>query len=240
MTRPTPEELLAFLEGRLERADRERLLDRLAADQDLAREFRAAAAGMALVEPLGGTAPPLPAPVAAARRIRWGPLLAAAAVLLLAVPVGYRILVRQTDAAVTATAPDPILPPSLAGRPEPGYVLVLHGRWPDAGRIDPAETTRRAREYWAWTATLADDAILLAAGDLRWEPGQRLGPGAVPAAAGDQIDSPDFVVGMLALRVDTEAEALALARQCPHLKYGGSVSVRRVARGFLTPGRSGT
>jgi hypothetical protein len=32
---------------------------------------------------------------------------------------------------------------------------------------------------------------------------------------------------------------MALARQCPHLRYGGSVSVRQVGGGFVTvPGMS--
>jgi hypothetical protein len=113
-------------------------------------------------------------------------------------------------------------------------VLVLHGRWPDASTVGDVETARRAAEYWSWTSSLADASVLMAAGDLRWEPGSRLGPTGIPVAVPDGVlDSPDFVVGMFALRVGSYEEALAIARQCPHLLYGGSVSIRRVGTGFV-------
>jgi hypothetical protein len=78
--------------------------------------------------------------------------------------------------------------------------------------------------------------VLRAAGDLRWEPGRRLGPdGATVAVTADVVESPDFMVGMFALAVASYEEAMAIARNCPHLRYGGSVSVRQVARRFFTP-----
>jgi hypothetical protein len=141
---------------------------------------------------------------------------------------------------LSANRPTPAPEPAVAGpaqapQPEPGFVLVLHGRWPDATTVDEAESRRRAAEYWSWTSSLADAALLMAAGDLRWEPGSRLGPMGAPIAVSEGVvESPDFVVGMFALRVGSYDEALAIARQCPHLRYGGSVSVRRVARGFVT------
>ena len=97
------------------------------------------------------------------------------------------------------------------------------------------ETARRAEEYWRWTGTLAREGVLVAAGDLRWEPGERLAPsGNLVSVDGATVESPDFVVGMFALRVDSYEEALAIARDCPHLRYGGSVSVRQVGQGFVT------
>ena len=128
--------------------------------------------------------------------------------------------------------------PSGSPRPSPDaptFVLVLHGRWPDAGVVDAEETRRRSDVYWGWTADLARRDLLIAAGDLRWEPGRRVGPaGTAEAVSVDEVASPDFLVGMFALRVDSYEEALAIARDCPHLRYGGSVSVRQVGQGFVT------
>jgi hypothetical protein len=123
----------------------------------------------------------------------------------------------------------------LPESPDPSYVLVLHGRWPDAGSVDGQEGSNRAREYWQWTTSLAEEGVLVAAGDLRWEPGERLGPlGVEMVVDGESVEDPDYIVGMFALRVDSYEAALAVARDCPHLRYGGSVSVRRVGGGFVT------
>jgi hypothetical protein len=77
--------------------------------------------------------------------------------------------------------------------------------------------------------------VLVAAGDLRWEPGERLAPAGVEMPVpGQVVDGPDFVVGMFAVRASSYEAAMAIARACPHLKYGGSVSVRQVGQGFVT------
>jgi hypothetical protein len=132
----------------------------------------------------------------------------------------------------------PAAGPAYAGArlsPDPSFVVVLHGRWPDAGRVGPDETTRRAEEYWAWTSDLANRGLLVAAGDLRWEPGLRVASsGALVEPAPEAVADPEFVVGMVALRAASYDEALAIAEECPHLDYGGSVSVRRVGGGFVT------
>jgi hypothetical protein len=115
------------------------------------------------------------------------------------------------------------------------FVLVLHGVWPDAEAVQPPETRNREREYWTWASDLADRGLLVAAGDLRWEPGERILPGgAAVRGAVAAVDDPDFVVGMFTLRADSYEAAVALAEGCPHLRYGGSVSVRQVGAGFVT------
>ncbi|MEQ9398655.1 MAG: YciI family protein, partial [Longimicrobiales bacterium] len=124
--------------------------------------------------------------------------------------------------------------------PDPSFVLVLEGVWPDRAEVAPEEVSRRAAEYWAWTSELAARGVLLAAGDLQWDPGRRVeaGGGVAPTSAGAAAEG-SLVVGLFALRVGSYEEALALARECPHLRYGGSVSVRRVGGGFVTTGGFG-
>lgn len=246
MKKPTDEELLRFLEGSLDESERESVLDALDRDPEAADRLRAAQAGLAALrahvaddaaageraesgEP-GGTR------VASGglRRVSAGWVAAAvAATLLVSVPT---TLWFAGATAGTAAAPGPAAVP--AGIPEesdPSFVLVLHGRWPDAGTLEPSEVQERAREYWQWTSSLARQGVLVAAGDLRWEPGERLGPaGATLQVDADELERADFIVGMFALRVDSYEEAVARARECPHLSYGGTVSVRRVGSGFVT------
>ncbi len=245
MNRPTDDQLLAFLDGTLDREERERLLDRIENDPALARELRLAAMGYAGAEPMRTATADRPTLPRMTPRLvsRWWIPAAVAATLLLAIPTTLRL-------SSVSSSPEPwtpegamaaIMPASLPTKPEGGFVLVLQGRWPDASTVGADEQQRRAREYWAWAANLSNRSVLMAAGDLVWDPGERLGPTGTPIAVSVEIvESPDFIVGMFALRVTTVEDALAIARECPHLRYGGSVSVRQVGQGFLTTHLAGS
>jgi hypothetical protein len=232
MNRPTPEQLLAFLEGTLGEEERTRVLEQLEQDPELARELQSAASGHVAIEWLHVSPTPGDVRAIAPRRVSpWWIAAAAVATLVLAVPA---IVWLSSSEAVDRAQP------MDAVHPEPGYLVVLLGRWPDAATVSPEERRRRASEYWSWASSLANDSVLMAAGDLRWEPGRRFGPNGVPITVSTQaVESPDFVVGMFAIRVDTYEDAVAIARECPHLRYGGSVSVRQLATGLLMSRTSG-
>lgn len=233
------ERILAFIEGELDEEGRQAFLDELARDPELAQDVSWAAAGLEAARSLALDRDPREAnpsgPTGAGtgnRRLSpwWLAAAAAAATLTLSVPA--TLWLAADDANGVTTVPADVGQPVS---PEPSYVLVLHGLWPDRGSLDQAETRRRAAEYWDWTASLAEDGRLLAAGDLRWEAGSRLGPGGrVMSVAREEVQEPTFVVGMFALRAESYEEAVAVARECPHLRYGGSVSIRRVGGGFVT------
>jgi hypothetical protein len=239
--RPTEERLLAFLEGRAEETERAEILAALDADPELAGRLRSAAAGLARVRGVSELQPQerVRRPPAASQ---WRVAAAVAVTLLLSVPSTYLLTRSRSVEPVPPGLDAPTAPPSATGMPvdsDPSFVLVLHGTWPDAAELPASEGQARAREYWAWTSELAERGTLVAAGDLRWEPGARLGPsGATLSVAAAEVQATDFLVGMFALRVDSYEEALAVASECPHLRYGGSVSVRQVGSGFVTvPGK---
>lgn len=248
MTVPSDERILAFLDGDLDDAQRREVLDAMERDPSLTARVRTAAVGRAEVEAWvagrpsideGSVAGP-PTPSVRPGVPAWWVPLAVAASIALTVPA--TIIVRSGSeaatvpaAVVSGLAPTPVRVAGAPVAPDPSYVVVLHGRWPDAGAVDPAETQRRAREYWTWTADLAERGLLLAAGDLRWEPGVRVSATGSPVdSPPGAVDDPDFLVGMFAVRASSYDAALAIAEECPHLTYGGSVSVRRVGAGFVT------
>lgn len=261
MTRPTDAQLFAFLQGELDADEREAVLSAIERSPDLASELRAAAGGVEAMQAYvsglsarvsdpgsgraGGMGAAKHGPASTSDRYRrrrvpawWVPAAAAAAVTL-AVPATL-LLAPSRDGRPSAEGVDRLATAAAATvgaptAPDPSFVLILQGRWPDAGTLDPSETRRRADEYWGWTTDLAERDLLVAAGDLRWEPGVRLASSGDPLdPPADAVAQPDFVVGMLTVRASTYDEALALAEECPHLRYGGSVSVRRVGGGFVT------
>jgi len=109
------------------------------------------------------------------------------------------------------------------------YLLLLRGGPGQAGEeVSPAELQAYLEPYRAWLHELTMEGTLLSARRLdadgsktvRWE------GGGVTVMDGPYTESKDIVGGYYMLGVDTEAEALAIARRCPHLANGGSVELR--------------
>lgn len=244
---------MALLEGTLDDDERIALLDEVAQDPALAADLEAASLGWLRMEVLAtragegglaratgaGSSPTGAAPGLRSERRRvpawWIPAAVAATVALVA-----PLTLRWAGGPASSPAAPPgasAVSATLASRPpasrEPSYMLVLQGVWPDRAALSPAEVSARAEEYWDYVGELVDEGVLVAAGDLRFDGGRRLGEGPVRLLEAAEIRSPDHLVGILTLRVDSYEEALEVARRSPHLRYGGSVTVREVGLGFV-------
>ena len=157
--------------------------------------------------PPGMVRPVAPAPPWRTALIR----VAAAAIIFLAGTAAGR---------ATATAPSPVAPPppQAAFDERPPYLLTLYGAAPLSGK-SPEELFE---EYSTWARELYDSGHLIASarleddrevfGDWGWVPTERL-PG-----------------GFFYIRASTREEAQAIARESPHVKYGGAVELRGVVR----------
>ncbi|MEM7414215.1 MAG: hypothetical protein AAF389_01890 [Gemmatimonadota bacterium] len=231
--------LLAFLEGSLPEAERDALLDRLDREPELSAKLRDAARGYWAVtdevrasSATGATKTPrVDPPRPTSLPNRWAMVAAAAVTLLISVPATAWVTLRSGT-----PAPAPI-EASLGGMPAPdqaSYVVILHGIWGDAGSITADVASGRAAQYWGWATDLADRGLLVAAGDLAWDPVRRIDATGGTAIYTEAIQDPNYVVGMFTVRAESYEEAVALARECPHLRFGGSVTVREVSMGFVT------
>jgi hypothetical protein len=149
--------------------------------------------------------------IVSAQRIRvprWA-YPAAAATLALVLALGF--LAGRWTARSPAT-------------PGERYLLLLVG---DPSFGDRDMERRFYDEYSSWGGRLAAAGRLLNAArlddarpSLSWEGGAVALAHEAPGAG---------VSGFFLIRAQDEQEALALARDCPHLKYGGRVEVRRLA-----------
>jgi hypothetical protein len=150
-----------------------------------------------------------------ARRLGW---LAAAAACLVAGVCGWAL----------RGLVEPAVPPAPPPPAEREYLLLLAEPAPLRTAKPRAELVD---EYRGWAAGLAGRGRLVTAARLSGD-GRLLAspaPGAAIAAA-DTAATANPVTGFFVIRAAGLAEAVEIARGCPHLAYGGEISVRPVAR----------
>lgn len=97
------------------------------------------------------------------------------------------------------------------------FMLLLF----EGPEYDSLSATRadRVAEYRAWAEKLAGRGQLIDGAELA--PAEdRLGPMSGPGSGGG------LIAGFFIVRAKNAAEALAIARTCPHLLHGGGVAVR--------------
>ena len=112
--------------------------------------------------------------------------------------------------------PDRVVAPQAAPA-QPRYLLLL------AGDVTPSpDGSTRAEEYGNWANSLAARGISVS--------GEELGAHSEVVSNAKGSAFPDLVTvgGYFLIEANDDASAAALARTCPHIKYGGSIIVRRV------------
>jgi hypothetical protein len=174
-----------------------------------------------LIEARGrGSAPP----ASSSRNVVPRVLISAtalAASLVIGVMIGRRPATHSTAQT---------LPNAAAAGPKERYVLLLHG----PARTTPATPTQAAAdsvaeqtivaEYRAWAMQLRDSGALVMAEKLADDPLTMLtaaGATSMPRNTADELG------GFFLIQADS-AEAFRIARECPHLRHGGTVQVRRI------------
>ena len=92
------------------------------------------------------------------------------------------------------------------------------------------EIQRALREYAAWRASLQAEERLLGANKLTEDGGRvlTLRDGQVRVNDGPYAEVKEVVGGYFLVRAASYDEAVEIARDCPHLKYGGRIEVRQV------------
>ena len=171
----------------------------------------------------GGEAPEAP-PAAASRptqgaatRTRRLVIPAAlAASLLIGVAAGRNLAPRddQTVASASGTGSQ--------------FLLLLHER-PSTRVIPPDELRRVVAEYAAWARDLQQDGRLVAAEKLADDPGRWIRPRADGIEVGAvQTSTAGVIGGYFVIAADSYEDAIRIARECPHLRYGGEIEVRAI------------
>ena len=105
------------------------------------------------------------------------------------------------------------------------FLLLLHEN-PAQMTIKPEQIQAVVAEYTAWATKLRQDNRLVSAEKLSDDGGRWLGP------QGDmKVKRAESIGGFFLIRAESYEQALTIARQSPHLKYGGVIEVRRIDAG---------
>jgi hypothetical protein len=154
--------------------------------------------------------------------------LAVAASLAIGILIGQR---SATPLPMLTTSPStPTASNASASAPKPRYLLLLHGPAqtpPQTAEQSVADSIAGAAivaEYKAWAMRLRDSGALVAAEKLAANPVTMLsasGATEMPRGTADELG------GFFLIQADS-AEAYRIARECPHLRHGGTVQVRRI------------
>ncbi len=91
----------------------------------------------------------------------------------------------------------------------------------------PEEMQKITQEWMDWMASMVAQNALAQRGNRLAMDGKILRPGNVVTDS-LSVELKEAIVGYSILRVENEAAALAFAKGCPALRYGGSVEVKEV------------
>lgn len=116
----------------------------------------------------------------------------------------------------------------MSNEVQKGYMLIFRGNdW--CKGLSPEEMQKVSGEWMTWFQRLSEQGKV--AGGAPLEPEGKIvsGKGGKVVADGPFAESKEAIGGYFLLNVETEAEALTIAKGCPGLPYGVKVEVRPLA-----------
>jgi len=108
------------------------------------------------------------------------------------------------------------------------YMLLFRGTNWDKD-LSPEQIQKVVSDWYAWFERLKQEGRCLGGHPLQNQGKMVSGKGGRQVADGPFAESKEAIGGYFYLQVADEAEAVAIARQCPGLEYGSVVEVRPVA-----------
>jgi hypothetical protein len=147
-------------------------------------------------------------------RLRWLTPVARAAAIVLAIGLGVAGERLRATAAI----------PPATDATQNGYLFVFSGT--RAGSLTPESRAAIARSFRAWTDSLTRTGQMVAVGQLTRD-APRLVAATEPTLDSATVRAFASMEGFYVLLARDDDDALALARSCPYLRFGGTIVVRR-------------
>jgi hypothetical protein len=113
----------------------------------------------------------------------------------------------------------------------PKFMLLLHSSRTEARNAGPADFAKMIQEYQGWAERLRTEGKLDHSHKLSDDAGRVLRPGkdgAVAVTDGPYAETKEVLGGYYNVIAPDYEAAVGIARTSPHLKFGGSIEVRKV------------
>ncbi len=110
------------------------------------------------------------------------------------------------------------------------FMLLLHESTTAVPEMSPEEMQAIIGKYQAWNDSLEAAGKLVGSAKLADEGGKVLsGSNAEPRVIdGPYSETKEIVGGYFTVRAADYDEAVEIARECPHLDFGGRIEIRRI------------
>lgn len=150
------------------------------------------------------------------RRVRPWYVGAWAATILIAALGGYGLGARRAQVHIPPAFPD-------TRGTESTYLLLFHIDSTFRHGQTPAASAAILADYAQWADRLRREGTLIG-GEKLADPTAWFGPAHEVSAQGDHL------AGFMVIRAKDRASAETIAATCPHLRYGGRIELRMIAR----------
>lgn len=109
-------------------------------------------------------------------------------------------------------------------------MMILHEAPSDFTQFSAEEIQAVIAEYKGWRGSVAAKGKLAGGAKLRDEGGKHLSGfnGDLRVTDGPFAEAKEVIGGFFTIEADNYDEAVELAKDCPHLKYGGRIELREV------------
>lgn len=113
-------------------------------------------------------------------------------------------------------------------QPPAQFMLMLRSAANEPADRSPEEL-QRVKEYSAWARKLGQAGLLVDGEKLTNETKLVELSNGKSVVSGDQIDLHEKPIGgYFLIRASDYQQAIGIAEECPHLKYGGTIEIRRI------------
>lgn len=104
----------------------------------------------------------------------------------------------------------------------PQFMLILHEKPGDFASMSPEIIQKIIEKYGAWGMKMAQEGRMVGGHKLTEEGGKKLDRkgGSVAVTDGPYAEAKEVLGGIYILKAKDYAEAVELAKTCPHMEYG--------------------
>ena len=112
------------------------------------------------------------------------------------------------------------------------FILLLHEDPSAFEGVSAEEIQHVIEEYGAWRQKLAEEGRLVGGEKLEDGTARQLSAtdGRVEVTDGPFAESKEVIGGYFLIEAEDYDEAVTISRECPHLRYGGRIELRRIEK----------